>query len=78
MSQAQPVAGFAVSNVRHRAGIKYIYISLIRRRYQPVPGFSHLPRQKLYLCLVQFTAQAIQSHPGRFLSSIHYLPYKTW
>ena len=59
MSQAEHIAGFAVSNVRNRAGIQYIDISLIRRCYQPVPGFSKLPCQKLYLRLIQFTTKTV-------------------
>jgi hypothetical protein len=37
MSQSKPVTALAVGNMGNRAGIEYIDVSLIIRRYQPIP-----------------------------------------
>jgi hypothetical protein len=64
------MAGLAVSNVRHRTRIQYIDIRPIPRRYQLVASLTKLPRQKLYLRLIQLAAKAIQSDFG----NLHSLP----
>jgi hypothetical protein len=62
MNHSQPMSGFTVGDMGNGAGIQDIDVSFIIHSYQLIAGISKLPGEKLYLRLIQFTAQTIQGN----------------
>ena len=69
MRLPEQMAGFTVGNMCHRAGIQDIDISLVRRWHQFIPCFNQLSSERLGLCLIELTAQAIEGNLYLFYST---------